>query len=169
MPRYTTVFAELRCPSCGETIDDRLEVQWGRIPATYRLRDAVRWLRDTKGRIIPPFTTRPGQDAWNCGDPEIRNVLLLDVNAYRPDLKPTCPRCNVRLDGAVVRVEDGRFTSARLLLEGELSLLIGKDVGITSDIVVVAEDGSLVPRPDWTDKTILYIKEDKETLPSTST
>jgi hypothetical protein len=157
MPRYATVFADLTCPSCHEHVDDRLEVQWGRIPAAYRLGDAVKWRRDAKGRIVEPFTLRPGQDSWNCGDPAARNALLLDVNAYRSELKPRCPRCNVPLDGGFVRVVNGRFAEARLLLEGELVTLVGRGRDIDCNIFVVADDGTIDPRPDWTDKEIRSI------------
>ncbi len=163
MPRYATVFAEIICPACGQVVDDRVDVQWGRLSASYDLGDRVGWRRDAQGRIIEPFILYPGEDyAWNCGDPDIHNVLLLDVKCYRRENKPHCPHCKTRFDGILVTVENDHFTSVRPLMEGELDSLVGKDAAQACDIFVLADDGTIVPRFDWVDKPLRYMESQAE-------
>ncbi len=157
MPEYATIFADLTCPYCGELIDDQLDVQWGRIPAEYHLGDTVKWRQDAQRRVIEPFTILArGDHSWNCGDPTIENLYLIDVRRYAPDTSPYCARCRKPLSGALVKVEGGRFTEARLLRTGELAEIVGQEGSRTSEIFVVAADGSVAPRPDWVDKTLKY-------------
>lgn len=167
MPRYATVFTEFSCPSCGQVVDDRVDVQWGRLSACYELGDAVIWRRHADGRIVKPFTLYAGSDwDWNCGDPDVRNVFLLDVKCYAPDMRPSCPHCKARYDGVLVKVDDGRFTSVRPLLEGELARLLGTEPPPHCDIFVFAEDGSIVPKTEWVDKAIDYIENAEKKTPS---
>lgn len=158
MPEYCELVTEAACPACGAQTPlpaGVVRFQWGEVPRRYRPGDPVRWLEHLS-EIVEPFTVvlRRGRLGlartahYNFGDPACRNLLAFDTDVNEPEFR--CGRCGVRLAAAAARIEDGVVAGARLFTAEELDAAFGSPQ-IPADIVVLGEDGALVPRPEWND------------------
>jgi len=87
---------------------------------------------------------------YNCGDPAIENVVILDCGAFKGEQGPTCQHCLGQFDGATVTVENRCLARLATLKRGELQPMLGP-LKQRADIFVTAASGKLVPRPDWLD------------------
>ena len=120
--------------------------------------DAVEWLRDSGGAIVPPYVlidVGHGRHRWNCGDPLAANVILFDIDLYPNDGLIECTGCHACIAAEVAVVCDGVFRELRALDDSQMNRILGLSRG-KANIVIVRDDGSYWPREDWYDKTITY-------------
>jgi hypothetical protein len=159
MPDAAFIAGKASCPAYGRQVLDGLRCQWGALPlAEYALGDEVRWLRDTGGSIVPPYVlidVSPGVRRWNCGDPQVSNVNLFDLDVNPGNGPAECTASHARIAAAVAIVRRGVFREVRAIDDAEVDRILGPSRG-KADIVMVREDGSHWPREDWYDKTIEY-------------
>jgi hypothetical protein len=119
----------------------------------YELGDEVEWLTDLNGAVVPPFSYLGRY--WNCGEPQFRNVIALDLNMWVDGYPTRCPTCGTTVAGSAAVVRDGVFREILVLTEAEHDRILGASAG-KADIVIVREDGSLWPRDDWHDHTLQW-------------
>jgi len=161
MPDSAFVKGEAYCPACGQCELTHLRCQWGVLPrpgSEYALGDKVAWLRDSSGSIVPPYVlvgVGPNNFHWNCGDPQVENVILFDLEIYANDGQIECATCHAHFVALVAVVRDGVFREIRSLDDAEVNRILGASRG-TANIVIIRDDGSYWPREDWYDKAIEY-------------
>jgi hypothetical protein len=145
------------CPGCGDRLVNCVRCQWGMLPGgDYEIGDGVKWLLDARGTPVPPFTLREDPrlgHRWNCGDPQFRNVIALDLNMWVDGYPTRCPKCGTEVVGSAAVVRDGVFREILVLTQAERDRILGPSVGKAS-IVIVRDDGSFWPRDDWDDHTV---------------
>lgn len=141
MPDTAILIAPVDCPACGTRSHMTNHLQWGVCPrqAPYNVGDEVEWLRLPSGEIVTPF--RLFHWAWNCGDPMLLDLLLIDPSFQGGPLQ--CAQCAATFEGVVVEVQGGRFRSARFYTSGEFS----DDVNTFEKL----PDGTFKPHPEWFD------------------
>ena len=44
MPEYATIDTDVNCWNCGNKIDSNVNIQWGMLPAKYKVGDEIEWL-----------------------------------------------------------------------------------------------------------------------------
>lgn len=159
MPEACELIADVTCPACGATTDlpgGVVRFHWGRVPHTYRPGDAVRWLRGADGELVPPFRVivergrlgRRLHATYNFGDPACRSLYAFDDDPHEPDL--ACGSCGTEFVGVAAQVEDGVIVRAVAFTEATARERLGAPAP-PAHIVVIREDGSPWPRPEWDD------------------
>jgi hypothetical protein len=170
MPDFAYVKGNGYCPTCNTHLLNGLRVQWGGLPSpAYSIGDSVSWLLDRAGRIRPSFQlfkNIQGNHQWNCGDPQFKNVILLDGDIYGEMMKYNekeiaCPKCGLVIAAGSVTVRDGRFAEIRALSVSQLESM-GFRRHTDFYIAVVRPDESLWIRDDWGDIPIPLGKEDED-------
>lgn len=162
MPDTARLIAGVCCSACGATVLNSARFQWGGVPGPqYLLGDAVRWVRDKSGAVLPPFViVRVGANRmqWNCGAPSHSNVILFDQDLYSQNHHLDCPGCSVRLVAAVAYVRDSKFDSVQAVPHAELRNLLGDAIGKANEITI-APDGSRTTNEEWFDHTVTFRDE----------
>jgi len=155
MPDFCRLHAELECPFCGDKFEAPLSFQWGRVPHDYKLGDEIAWQLRQTGELVPPWKYVRGHrgECFNCGDPMVRDVILLDLNLYDPEVSPSCHKCGQSFDGVAIYIRDARIAECRILKSSDLQSLIGP-FEIRPEIIVIGEGGLLCPKPEWNDHVL---------------
>jgi len=159
MPDGAWVIAKIPCPNCGLVLTDSGYFQWGAVPGqgrTYEIGDAVRWVRDENGSLVPPFTLRSVDSQWNCGDPACTKVVILDVHCSTGVGTLTCENCRATIAAIAAFIDEGKFQRVAALTRQELVAIFGTSVGKT-DIATSSDGETYIPREDWYDHPIKYI------------
>jgi hypothetical protein len=152
MPNYAHLAVDLKCPQCNTLFYDLFWFQWGYCPARipidthfYHIGDAIRWRVCTDGSA-PAWTYFNDEvpPSANIGDPSIQNVLIQDSELSWNSTQPTrCSVCNWLLGGAMLEVRGGIIKRAWLYPPDEFGQFV--------NTYLIAENGSLIPKPDWND------------------
>jgi hypothetical protein len=124
MPAFCTVESQVVCPRCGEQSHPRIVYfHWGQVPFEYRVGDAVEWLRDAAGNVIPPLqrvsckTSLGGvSEFWNCGERHYQNVLAFDNDTQRGPIH--CGKCGEHL-AVAAHIENGVVVGTKTLLAAD--------------------------------------------------
>lgn len=160
MPESARFFADIQCSKCGTHLLNSARFQWGVVPwPSYRAGESIRWLRDGTGNSVEPFRIGelgPTQYVWNCGLSTCRNVLLLDEDFYFGNHKLACVICESAIVAVIAKIVEGRFVSACAATAPEVSEILGMSVN-KAKIVIVGDDGSLLPREDWFDHALHFV------------
>lgn len=151
------IIGDIFCPRCHVTILNSARFQWGAVPGvTYEIGDDVIWLRDDGGAIAPSFklySLQRGAWQWNCGDSQVKNVIVFDEDVYTKNHILECPHCHEVSAALVAIVENGKIHAVTALLGKEVDEILGHDRD-NAHIVVVQDDGTYWPRVDWYDHPI---------------
>jgi hypothetical protein len=163
MPSFTELEATIICPYCGATFDPPAGIvrfQWGKVTHYYRVGDQIRWLKDRRGHVVPPFVIVKRRlfgwllgDRYNRGEPQYENVFVLDTDPNFTQYQ--CEVCSEKFDALGVEIRGGRIISAVAFRVGELSSKFGIAPD-TADIIIVNADGSYWPRYDWIDAPLKF-------------
>ena len=154
MPEYSELNENVLCPYCRRTIISIVCFQWGATPKSYTLGQKIKWLKDIKGNIIPPYTVRKNRDRWNSGEPKYEDLYVLDSNYFAPDVSPECPQCGKKIDGICIEIKGGRIVSAKALEKGELKEVFGIETPYID--IIILENGEFRPRYDLYDHSLRY-------------
>lgn len=155
MPDYADISGPIHCPFCGKHYGDEVDIAWGKVPYSYKVGDAIKWKRHRDGELVEPYTMDEGQRTWNCGYPELRNLLVFDCRLFYPEEDFGCDACRGRLAGAVAHIQDGVVIKTELLKAEETRLLLGQHLG-RADTIEIKKDGSKVIREDLYDPPVTY-------------
>lgn len=159
MPEYATIKAELDCWNCGTRIDSIVNIQWGKLPAGYKVGDQIDWF-SIEGVTTPPFVLVEGQNNWNCGDPQITSLLALDCVVYAndADVTPTCSSCDEKIEVVAVKIEENKIISADSFSRMTFDDLVGSSESGSVDIFVVI-DGKYEAKGEWYDHPLKYVEQ----------
>lgn len=154
MPDYVTVSGFVQCHACAAKIAEQAEIQWGKVPAAYRVGDKIRWLRE-RGQIVAPFTLGRSLSGWNCGDPDVENLYAFDCNLFALDQQRVyCPECQTEIAGVYVHIAGGQIASIESRSVAALRSFFGADYRCADIFEIV--DGKPEPRKDWMDHAVRY-------------
>jgi hypothetical protein len=152
MADFAELSCALSCPVCRGSValpDGALRFQWGLVPRHYASAPApLFWLLGADGEPAPPYEVSEGEseDPWNAGSPEPGTVYAFDEDPRLEGL--ACPSCGAAFERVAARIEGDILQGAVAFVFGELERKVSAKRG-SYDAVVVREDGSWEPRPDW--------------------
>ena len=157
MPDFTTIDCEVACTNCGNILTKAVDIQWGKVPLRYNVGEQIKWLY-ANGCLVPPFVLIEGFEKWNCGGPDIENLIAFDCNLFALDNEDIreCTKCQIIVSGIRVDIRKGRIVKVTPCSSREVDDILGEYRG-AADIVVVEEEKYLTPRPDLYDARIQYI------------
>lgn len=160
MPDKCHLQGPISCPQCGMKILDVARFQWGAVPGhTYQLGDRVHWLLRINGDLAPSFKLfciGPGRYMWNCGEPTMGLVILLDADIYSQGHGCSCEGCSYKIGAVAAILVEEKFESVRVLSEAEVASLPGQAAG-RINIFTAGTDGLLVARSEWNDVEVTYV------------
>lgn len=153
MPKFAHIAERVACPSCGADLAyiGRVGFQWGFCAypysdssrEAYRIGDAIRWRADTAGRV--PVWRYFVDSTANIGEPRCADLVLRE-SEFGID---TCTACGRRCGGIAITIRHGRIQAVSASFDWPLGV----------DIYIIAGDGALTPRPDWTDRPMTWGSE----------
>jgi len=163
---------DLRCHNCGHQVSDLLWFGWGYSNAqqpvagdkaepsnTYRIGDAIRWKACSDG-TSPAWTGfNNTYDGYNIGDPQVLDVIALDLFLGQQDSlgnPVNCNNCHHLIGGGAIEIRAGVIRRAWVFAPGELDISV--------EYYTFRADGTLQPRYDWTDTHPLYNQLNPEPL-----
>jgi hypothetical protein len=165
VPSYSIFHAGVSCPSCDREISRRggeTAFCWGSSKEHYWGEGSeIRWLRDRRGTPLPPFTwsgrrgpLRLGDPRFNFGDPAFVDLFAFDpeVSAEPPESR-WCHACDEPYDHIAVVIRVGVIERVKVFTRGEVARTFGPSAP-RADTVLIRDDGTPWPRPDWDDPTI---------------
>lgn len=150
MKRCAELHADISCPACGAPsgLGRMLQFQWGQIPKIYHLGDAIVWLQNRSGQIVPSLQLVGPEGLWNSGDSSVRDLYVFDGD---PNLREfACSRCGTIFETVAARIAEGVILGTVAFRPGEVGRLFGASPHIF-DVAIARHDGSYEPRPDWYD------------------
>jgi hypothetical protein len=138
MPLYALVYTEVVCPKCKALIrsdsDDPVQIQWGAIPETYFIGQAVRWI--SRSTWLKEY---PSHDYFNRGDARVSHVIVLDESIVWH-----CQHCTYIPGGVGVEVSNGVLIRSVVFSNEQLSSMYAElPEGSETDVIVVSTDGEM--------------------------
>jgi hypothetical protein len=122
---------------------------WNSYPCgqEYQVGDKIVW-RPSRDRQVRGWTLFGGNEC-NIGSPEVSDLVVTDAD-FHPK---ACLSCGQVLGGAAVEIRDGVVHRVWALRPGELP------GGEGIDIFLPQADGSLLPVPEWNDRTFDHFEK----------
>lgn len=157
MPKSSIVEIDLQCPQCGRATrppEGIVTFQWGHVPTPYRGTEAIRWMEEPPGHLVPPFhyiLKRGGQTHYNFGDPAIAHLIAFDSE---PIDEYVCSYCDTPFEAIAVEIRDGRIAAGLAFRPGECAIRFNR----TPDQLAVVEiepDGTARPHDEWLDVPLI--------------
>ena len=161
MPSFAELSIEsVICPICGQqtTVPRGLiKFQWGKIKHNYQLDQPIVWLRDRDETVIPSFAVVAKKHwfwgirfEWNCGEPIYRDVYVWDSDPHVDDFP--CSNCGEVIPHLVIEIRNNIITNGHAFTNEYVNQKLGDIQG--ADIVIINDDGTFTPRPDWIDVSL---------------
>lgn len=169
MTEHCVLWTDIKCPTCNSSLkdlDQQVWFQWGKVPETYKMNEAVCWITDKTGKQIPPFQRRKkrwyhlfGEVPWNAGESKFKDLWVFDTQlAPLPaDFNSlySCERCQSKYEAIGILIQNGILASVKVFLQGETESLFGSHITEPYDIVIICEDSTYWPRPDWYNPVVI--------------
>lgn len=113
----STLYCELRCPSCDAKFFDRFCFCWGKSSELYRSPgEKIRWAKRIDGSILPHFTLYGDAEVINMGFPEITDLFVSEQYYMEPEYGPySCEKCDEKYATAIAEIRSGMIQQPVLL------------------------------------------------------
>jgi DNA-directed RNA polymerase subunit RPC12/RpoP len=153
MPDLSSLVTKLACLTCGKEFhppEHEIRFQWGHVPSRYRVGDAVRWLTQATGEIVPPF--RSVHEHWNYGEPAYRDVLAFEIDPHEPEFR--CTHCGQHYAHAAAEIRNGSFVGGIVFATRDDVLARFGASPDDFEVATRAPDGTWTARTDWSNPVI---------------